>query len=314
LPDALAASSLLMVFMGLLAFFTLLYVPAPYGRYQSVSGAFYSLGLPDLPGPAAWLLQECPAFFCFLYQVGASSAPAARALTPNAVLLAAFAAHYFNRSFVYPLRLVGGKTTPAGVFLMALAFCVWNGTAQGAYLARAAQWGGAAEALLAPRFVGGVLLGALGALVNLEADAILRGLRKPGDKGYYIPRVGGLPAAPRARAPAPADSHHHHHHHHQTTATTTTTRRAAPLSWSAAPTFLGRSWSGRGLPLPRTRRYRASAPRLRRCSSCPWRACCCTPPLRLPCSPFVTSRPAAHSTTPTTRSALAPRTPRTATR
>jgi hypothetical protein len=167
-----------------------------------------------------------------------------------------FSAHYFNRSFVYPLRLVGAKSTPVGVFLMALVFCVWNGTAQGVYLARVAQWGGsAAEAMLSPRFLGGVLLGALGALVNLEADAILRGLRKPGDKGYHIPRVGGLPAAPRARAPAPADlTHHHHHHHHQTTATTTTTRRAAPLSWSAAPTFLGRSWSGRGLPLPRTRR------------------------------------------------------------
>jgi hypothetical protein len=242
LPDALAASSLLMVFMGLLAFFTLLYVPAPYGRYQSVSGAFYSLGLPDLPGPAAWLLQECPAFFCFLYQVGASSAPAARALTPNAVLLAAFAAHYFNRSFVYPLRLVGGKTTPAGVFLMALAFCVWNGTAQGAYLARAAQWGGAAEALLAPRFVGGVLLGALGALVNLEADAILRGLRAPGDKGYYIPRVRAearararaAPPPPRPPPPPPRPPH-------PPSPPSPTAPRAAPLSSLAARTFSARS-------------------------------------------------------------------------
>ena len=179
-----------MTAFGVLAFVLLLFVPAPYGRYQSVSGRFYSLGLPDVPGPVAWLLQECPAFFCFVYQWYASSKPDTRALTPNTVLLLAFAAHYFNRSFIFPLRLVGGKSTPVGVFLMALVFCVWNGTAQGVYLARVAQWGGsAAEAMLSPRFVGGVLLGALGALVNLEADAILRGLRKPGDTGYYIPRV-----------------------------------------------------------------------------------------------------------------------------
>jgi 3-oxo-5-alpha-steroid 4-dehydrogenase 1 len=199
--DALALSSLLMVSFGALAFFLLLFVPAPYGRYQSVSGRFYSLGLPDLPAPVAWLLQECPAFFCFVYQWKASSAAATRALTPNTVLLLAFAVHYFNRSFVYPLRLVGGKSTPAGVFLMALVFCVWNGTAQGVYLARVAQWGGsAAQALLAPRFVCGVLLGCLGALVNVEADAILRGLRKPGDTGYYIPRVR---RSPRPTTPPP---------------------------------------------------------------------------------------------------------------
>jgi 3-oxo-5-alpha-steroid 4-dehydrogenase 1 len=179
-----------MTAFGVLAFVLLLFVPAPYGRYQSVSGRFYSLGLPDVPGPVAWLLQECPAFFCFVYQWYASSKPDTRALTPNTVLLLAFAAHYFNRSFIFPLRLVGGKSTPVGVFLMALVFCVWNGTAQGAYLASVAKWdGSAAEAMLSPRFVGGVLLGALGALVNLEADAILRGLRKPGDTGYYIPRV-----------------------------------------------------------------------------------------------------------------------------
>jgi len=202
--DALALSSLLMVSFGALAFFLLLFVPAPYGRYQSVSGRFYSLGLPDLPAPVAWLLQECPAFFCFVYQWKASSAAATRALTPNTVLLLAFAVHYFNRSFVYPLRLVGGKSTPAGVFLMALVFCVWNGTAQGVYLARVAQWGGsAAQALLAPRFVCGVLLGCLGALVNVEADAILRGLRKPGDTGYYIPRVRRSPRPPAPPPPPP---------------------------------------------------------------------------------------------------------------
>ena len=47
------------------------------------------------------------------------------------MLLGCFMAHYFHRAFVYPLVVQrGGKPTPAPVWLMALAFCTYNGLMQ----------------------------------------------------------------------------------------------------------------------------------------------------------------------------------------
>ena len=55
----------------------------------------------------------------------------ARAAAPGNVLpLALFLLHYAYRDLVYPLRLRGGKPTPAAVWAMALVFCLWNGYLQ----------------------------------------------------------------------------------------------------------------------------------------------------------------------------------------
>jgi hypothetical protein len=54
-----------------------------------------------------------------------------RALAPaQALLMGMFLLHYTWRSFVYPLLLRGGKPTPVGIWLMACAFCVYNGYLQ----------------------------------------------------------------------------------------------------------------------------------------------------------------------------------------
>jgi hypothetical protein len=50
---------------------------------------------------------------------------------PRAALLACFMVHYAHRAFVYPLLVQrGGKPTPVSVWLMALAFCAYNGLMQ----------------------------------------------------------------------------------------------------------------------------------------------------------------------------------------
>ena len=41
-----------------------------------------------------------------------------------------FLAHYAWRSFVYPLLQRGGKSTPVYIWLLAVAFCMYNGLLQ----------------------------------------------------------------------------------------------------------------------------------------------------------------------------------------
>lgn len=160
---------------------------APYGRYfNSSTASYYTMFLPSLPAPVAWLLQELPSFFCPLL-VYIWYGPTPLAYSRTTLLLLAFLTHYFNRSFVFPLRIKGGKPTPFGVFLMAFAFCVWNGLMQGAYLAFTPL------PPPSPRFYAGLCLWGYGLYINMDADAILRRLRsKPGDKKYYIPRGGAF--------------------------------------------------------------------------------------------------------------------------
>jgi 3-oxo-5-alpha-steroid 4-dehydrogenase 1 len=194
--DVLALSSLIMAASGACAAGALLSgITAPYGRYaeQHVSLArAYSCGLPLLPARLAWLLQECPSFLTALYMVVARGMALPSALaTPRGFLAALFLAHYFNRGFIYPLRITGGKPTPLGICAMAFAFCLWNGANMGAYLSADAPPGEPAE-LLQPRFLCGALLFFAGMGINLEADHILRTLRAPGETGYKVPMGGAF--------------------------------------------------------------------------------------------------------------------------
>jgi 3-oxo-5-alpha-steroid 4-dehydrogenase 1 len=107
----------------------ILRIPAPYGKYKADSWLY---GFP-MNGQLAWVLQEAPSFLLAAYlwwSAAAAGGPLAAELTtvsPRSVLLAMYCTHYFNRSFIYPMRIRGGKPTPFVIFLMALAFCVWNG-------------------------------------------------------------------------------------------------------------------------------------------------------------------------------------------
>ena len=196
--DALALSSLAMTVSGLAAAVALLSgLSAPYGRYALARPALasaYSLGVPMVPARAAWLLQECPSFLVASYILWRSALPPSLLWTTAGLLCCLFLAHYFNRGFIYPLRLQGGKPTPLGIGLMAFVFCLWNGCMQGVYLASLAGAAGAEPpaAVLAPRFACGVLLFLAGMGINLQADDILRNLRRPGETGYKIPHGGAF--------------------------------------------------------------------------------------------------------------------------
>jgi protein-S-isoprenylcysteine O-methyltransferase Ste14 len=160
----------------------LLFIPAPYGRYQRTGWG------PTIPARLGWLLQELPAplLFAIVFFRGEH----AFRIVPLSFLLL-WELHYGYRTFVYPLRLrPGAARMPVSTVAMAIVFNGVN-AALNAYaishgaLRHVEAWFGD------PRFVAGVALFAIGWFINHQSDAILRRLRKPGETGYAIPR-GGL--------------------------------------------------------------------------------------------------------------------------
>jgi hypothetical protein len=124
-------SAYLMILMGLSSFAGLAFVAAPYGKYFNTATAkFFGF---MMPGKLAWVLQELPSFALpawFWWRAATDASPRydhLRAVSPNTVLLSLMLLHYLNRTFIFPLRLRGGKPTPFGIFLMAFVFCLWNG-------------------------------------------------------------------------------------------------------------------------------------------------------------------------------------------
>eukprot|EP00128_Syssomonas_multiformis_P014123 Colp12_sorted_trinity150504_noHs@29642 len=152
---------------------------APYGRYQEEGWGI------KINGKLAWIVQEAPAFciplFLTLRFVG--DLPLA-----NRLLLGIFMLHYFHRTFIFPLRIRGGKPTPFMVFFMAYAFCVLNGYMQGRYLTEYARY--PEDWIQGPRFILGLAVFFTGMAINIHSDSVLINLRKPGETGYKIPKGG----------------------------------------------------------------------------------------------------------------------------
>ena len=96
---------------------------AGYGRYSSTPSCC-SKG-PMLSPALAWSLQEAPSFFAPLFwwwwRRGETIGVEAK------ILLLLLSAHYFNRTFVYPFQIRGGKPTPFSLCLLAFLFTSWNG-------------------------------------------------------------------------------------------------------------------------------------------------------------------------------------------
>ena len=165
---------------ALVVFPVLFFVSAPYGRHDG-----RRVG-PKVSSRLGWILMEAPAALLmpalFLLSDRTSSGV-------TLVFLALWELHYVNRAFIYPLR-TRGKPMPLLVAGGGALFNVINGTLNAGWIFFYSPpyelgW------LTDPRFVVGTALFLAGFAVNQQSDAILRGLRKPGETGYKIPR-GGL--------------------------------------------------------------------------------------------------------------------------
>ncbi|KAA0149917.1 hypothetical protein FNF27_02595 [Cafeteria roenbergensis] len=182
--DILRYTSFGMIAAGVLAAVLLQWIDAPYGRYQVKASPLWGMAVDNR---VAWLLQELPSFAFAVW--GWYTADPEAFGAANRVLLGLYLLHYTHRAWVFPLRMRGGKPTPLSVFLLAMVYCLVNGYLQSRFLAAHATF--AAGWTEAPQFLAGVAMFFAGMYINMDADSILRNLRRgPADKGYYIPRGG----------------------------------------------------------------------------------------------------------------------------
>lgn len=95
--------------------------------------------------------------------------------------------HYFNRSFIYPLRTrTASKKIPLTVVLFGLIFNSANAGINSYYLSHIADY--ASDYYTHWNFILGIILFFAGFIINFISDDMLIKLRKPGEKGYKIPQ------------------------------------------------------------------------------------------------------------------------------
>ena len=161
---------------------------APYGRYSDAASASW-FG-PRIPARLAWFVQESWAFLVplALLPLGNGGCVAA---WPNRALLVMFMLHYFYRTFVFPLRMRGGKAMPIGLCALASLFCLGNGYLQGRLWTQMTVRAVDTPADAA-RFAAGAALWAAGFWINLDPTTGCGTLRRPGESGHKVPRGGAF--------------------------------------------------------------------------------------------------------------------------
>lgn len=153
----------------------------PYGRYAGTG--MLGMGGITACNQLCWVLQEAPAFGAALWALlRHGKSPLS---DPGAFLLCLFAAHYFQRSFIFPLLMRGRKPTAVYIYLAAGLYCAFNGHLMSLALLNTSdyRWD--------PQFVVGVSMFLFGMLANIHCDQHLRSLRQSAqDIGYKIPYSG----------------------------------------------------------------------------------------------------------------------------
>lgn len=130
--------------------------------------------------------MESPAAIVFtvLFIVGENKGPVSIAF------LVIWNVHYVYRGYIYPCLKRSERGVPVSIVAAAICFQLINSYLQARYLFTLS-----AEYPLAwfvdPRFLVGVTLFAVGWVITVQSDSLLRALRATGNKGYQIPR-GGL--------------------------------------------------------------------------------------------------------------------------
>lgn len=171
-----------MALMGVFVFIALYFVGAGYGMMYTKKWGF------SVANRMGWVLMEAPVFIvmCLLWWNSCR-----RWDIVPLVFFLLFQAHYFQRSFIFPMIMRGKNRMPLVIVLMGVVFNVVNAYMQGGwifYMSPEGMYG--TDWLYTPQFVVGVVVFTAGMAINLNSDYIIRNLRRPGDTAHYIPKGG----------------------------------------------------------------------------------------------------------------------------
>lgn len=173
---------IIMAVVAVFVFVALRFVEAGYGYLFDPR-----FGRP-ISNKAGWILMESPVFVAMAVLWALSDR---RFEAAPLVLFLLFQAHYFHRSFIFPMRLRGNSKMPLGIVAMGIVFNTLNALMQGGWIFYLAPEGFYADWFTRPMFWIGVAIFFTGMGINLQADHIIRSLRKEGDTRHYIP-YGGM--------------------------------------------------------------------------------------------------------------------------
>lgn len=171
-----------MACIAVVVFVALFFVDAGYGKFYDKKWG------PSVNNKLGWMLMESPVFIAMLVLWLCSDR---RNDMVRMAFLFLFELHYFQRSFVFPLRLRGRSMMPLSIIVIGLVFNVLNAMMQGGWIFYVspddyypADW------LTSPRFIGGFIVFIIGMYINIQSDDIIRNLRKNGDTKHYLPTDG----------------------------------------------------------------------------------------------------------------------------
>ncbi len=181
-------------FIGVAIFVLLFFISAPYGRHVRKGWG------PMINSKWGWIIMESPAIIIFvvLFAIGDRR----RELVPI-IFLFLWLIHYVQRDLIYPFFLRTNKRMPYLILLFGLIFQTSNTYIIARWIFTLSKTSTYSVSWLNipaivytnawlrdPRFIIGIILFAVGYIINRHSDFVLRKLRKPGEKDYKIPFGG----------------------------------------------------------------------------------------------------------------------------
>lgn len=167
--------------IGVIVFFILLKITAPYGRHTSSNWG------PQINNRLGWIIMEAPAIISLMYFMISNKS------NQNSItwfLAGLFIFHYINRTFIFPFRIhTKGKKMPVVIIGSGFFFNMINGFLLGYYFGNFANY--EHNYFFNLHFIIGILLFVSGVYINWKYDHKLIHLRQPGTTEYVIPK-GGL--------------------------------------------------------------------------------------------------------------------------
>lgn len=182
--DVVASMAYVMLVASAVTAIMLSRLAAPYGRHSG-EGSWLPLNDVRINPRLGWFLQEVPSLLLPIMVFWNHSSSTVSHV--NVLLMMLYVIHYIHRAIIYPFLMPSGNKEGLLIVISALMFCTFNGYMQSKYLIMAKysdDWTYGWRSIL------GSLLFFLGMFINIHSDHILRSLRKPGEKGYKIPRGG----------------------------------------------------------------------------------------------------------------------------